>query len=746
MKGFVAIAYCLFFLALSACGGGGGGATFNPPPVTNASPGGIWFGIDSDGGEVGALVTETGRFHLIDEFLNQGAGTLSVSNGNDVSGTFQLVPELGFTFEDGTTLADCTLSGTVAERQTLTVTVNCTTTGGLQDQVTATLSYDATYERDSSLATIAGRYGDDSGIVTDIDSDGRIFEHDPTTACVTNGQVSVINSAFNAYDIEFGFSNCAGDFAILNGSSFVGLATLDNTVDPEQLIVAATGDASGTLISIVSYVERILTNWTPGVFLDASTFSAQCQSPRSGINPATNQPYPDVQGTTTDENNFLRSFSNITYLWYDEITDRDPSLYNDPLTYFALLKTTATTPSGADKDKYHYTRDSEAWFQLSQSGVSAGYGAQFALLATLPPREIVVAYTEPNSPATQANLARGAEILVADGVDAINSNTQAGVDILNAALFPSQAGETHTFTVRDLGGATRNITMVSVDVTATYVKNVHTIPTDTGLVGYMLFNAHRASAETGLIDAVNQLAGVTDLIVDLRYNTGGFLDIASEFAYMIAGNAPTDGRVFEVIRFNDKHPVTNPVTGAPITTVPFHKTTQGFSEPAGRALPTLNLSRVFVLTGSNTASASESIINSLRGVDVEVIQIGFTTSGKPYGFYPEDNCGTTYFTIQFKGENEKGFGDYTDGFSPANTAGTVGTVVPGCSVADDFTKPLGDILEGRLSAALAYRSTSICPAPSGFAPGVLSKPGAPMNTTDGIVPKSLWDSNRIMRR
>ena len=198
MKGFVAIAYCLFFLALSACGGGGGGATFNPPPVTNASPGGIWFGIDSDGGEVGALVTETGRFHLIDEFLNQGAGTLSVSNGNDVSGTFQLVPELGFTFEDGTTLADCTLSGTVAERQTLTVTVNCTTTGGLQDQVTATLSYDATYERDSSLATIAGRYGDDSGIVTDIDSDGRIFEHDPTTACVTNGQVSVINSAFNA--------------------------------------------------------------------------------------------------------------------------------------------------------------------------------------------------------------------------------------------------------------------------------------------------------------------------------------------------------------------------------------------------------------------------------------------------------------------------------------------------------------------------------------------------------------------
>lgn len=513
------------------------------------------------------------------------------------------------------------------------------------------------------------------------------------------------------------------------------------------VLLAGCGGGGGSGVVVAPPQPPPPTDWQPGVFLDESTYVAQCATPGNSINVVTCQPSTDVQGTTTDENNFLRSFSNNTYLWYNEITDRDPGLYNDPLAYFDLLKTTATTPSGAFKDKFHFTYDSLEYCQLSQSGVSAGYGAQFALLSASPPREIVVAYTEPNSPATtQANLARGAEILVADGVDVINSNAQTEVDILNAALFPSQAGETHTFTVRDLGGATRDITMTSADVTATYVRNVQTIPTNTGLVGYMLFNSHRAPAETGLIDAVNQLIGVTDLIVDLRYNGGGFLDIASEFAYMIAGNVRTDGRTFEVIRFNDKHPVTNPVTGAPITPVPFHKTTQGFSEPPNQALPTMNLPRVFVITGPNTASASESIINSLRGVDVEVIQIGSTTRGKPYGFYAEGNCGTTYFTIQFKGENEKGFGDYTDGFSPANTAGAVGTVVPGCSVADDFTKPLGDLLEGRLSAALTYRDTQTCPAPSGFAPGVLSKPGAPMNATDGIVPKSLWDSNRIMRR
>ncbi len=257
-----ALARFLYVLSLTAfcvaCGGGGGGAAPPlQPPVVNASPGGIWTGIDSDGDLIAAFVTETGRFHVIDEFLNQGSGILSVSNGNDVTANFQLVTEFGFTFLDGTTLADCTLSGTVTERQTMSVTVNCTTTAGLQDQITVTLNYDAIYERDSSLATIAGVYDDGSGIVTDIASDGMIFEQDPVTGCVTIGQVRVIDPTFNLYDVEFGFSNCIGPFAFLNGSSFVGIGTLDNTVTPEVLIVFATGDVAGTLVSLVSVAERL---------------------------------------------------------------------------------------------------------------------------------------------------------------------------------------------------------------------------------------------------------------------------------------------------------------------------------------------------------------------------------------------------------------------------------------------------------------------------------------------------------
>jgi carboxyl-terminal processing protease len=491
-------------------------------------------------------------------------------------------------------------------------------------------------------------------------------------------------------------------------------------------------------------------NWQPGIFLDAQTFFQQCANPRNGIDPFTNQPYRDVQGSVTDENNFLRSYSNDTYLWYDEITDRDPGSVNDPLDYFELLKTSAITASGQPKDKFHFTVPSNEWFQLSQSGVSSGYGATFVFLSSVPPREVVVAYTEPNTPATTApaNISRGARIVSIDSID-INDNTQNGIDILNAGIFPATNGETHVFRIQDLNAPTaRTVTLTSANITSMPVQNVKVLNPTTDPVGYLLFNDHIATAEAALIAAVNQLnagAGINDLVVDLRYNSGGFLDIASEFAYMIAGPAATAGQPFETLQFNDKHPVTNPVTGQALSPTPFHTTTQGFSAPPIQTLPTLDLTRVFVLTGPGTCSASEAIMNSLRGVGVEVIQIGSTTCGKPYGFYPTDNCGNTYFTIQFRGVNAQNYGDYTDGFSPQNTSANAGDLVPGCSVADDFTAALGNPIEGRLAAALNYRDTSTCPVASGKPAAGELKSATNLSAVDGVVIKNPWLQNRILQ-
>jgi carboxyl-terminal processing protease len=482
--------------------------------------------------------------------------------------------------------------------------------------------------------------------------------------------------------------------------------------------------------------------WTPGVFMPSSTYDARCAIPRPGTS--------DRQGSAADENRWLRSWTNELYLWYGEVTDRDPAGYTTP-QYFDLMKTTATTASGQSKDKFHFTYDTDLWLQLSQGGIEAGYGAEFAILAGQPPRRIVVAFTEAGSPAA-TQLARGDEILFVDGADAINGGTQAIVDILNAGLFPDSTGESHTFIVRNTANVQRTVTLTSANITHVPVPVVTTFASASGPVGYIQFNDHIATAEQPLINAVNTLEAqnVTDLILDLRYNGGGYLDLASELAYMIGNTSLTSGRTFERIVFNNKHTSRNPVTNETLTPTPFHSTTQGFtgSVPAGQALPTLNLDRVYIITGRGTCSASESIINSLRGVGIDVYVIGSTTCGKPYGFYPTDNCGTTYFSIQFRGENAANFGDYTDGFSPANTASGAGTTVPGCSVADDFTRAMGDATESRIAAALNLRASNnqTCPAASGFSPPGISKSSMFGDGETGLeVSKPAARLNRIIR-
>jgi len=489
--------------------------------------------------------------------------------------------------------------------------------------------------------------------------------------------------------------------------------------------------------------------WQAGVFKASSNYVAQCAAPRSGTDPGTGAPYPDTAGSTLDENNWLRSWTNELYLWFNEVVDQDPALFNTTAAYFNVLKTTATTSTGAARDRFHFTYPTSQWEALSQTNVQVGYGAQWVIISGVPPRQVVVAYTEPGSPAVApaANLARGAEVLTVDGVDLVNDGTQAGVDALNAGMFPAAAGETHTFVVMDAGSTTpRTITMTSADVTSQPVQNVSTVTGSSGPVGYMLFNDHLATSEGELVNAFTTLhtAGVTDLVLDIRYNGGGYLDIASEVAYMIAGPGPTAGQTFEVQQFNSKNPTTDPVTGQAIAPVPFHSTTQGFSTTAGQALPTLNLSRVFVLTGADTCSASEAIINSLRGVNVTVVQVGSTTCGKPYGFYPQDNCGTTYFSIEFRGVNAQDFGDYADGFSPANSTTPTNAIVPGCSVADDFTHALGDPAEARLAAALGYMTSATCPPASGLA---LARSARATNlmAVDGRLPASPLRQLRILR-
>ena len=513
-----------------------------------------------------------------------------------------------------------------------------------------------------------------------------------------------------------------------DGDGLANLAEIEDGLDPQNPDSDGDTVADGRDPFPLDGARTV----TPDVFPPASEFAALCANPRTGG-------FPDRPGTFVDENNWLRSWSNNLYLWYDEIVDVDPVLH-PTRRYFDLMKTFAVTPSGADRDQFHFTYSTERWEQLSQSGVSSGYGLAFAILASRPPRDVRVAYIEPDSPASRANLRRGARILTVDGTDVTYGSAAA----LNAAFFPAGTGETHTFEIRDLGAsAPRTVTLTSAVITSDPVQNDQTIETSSGTVGYMLFNDHIATAERAIFDAVTEFeqAGIDDLVLDLRYNGGGYLAIASQMAYMIAGSSAR-GQTFEEIRFNDKHTTFNPVSGRALSPIPFYDETVGFSVPSGTALPSLNLSRVFVLTGGGTCSASESIINGLRGIDLEVIQIGATTCGKPYGFYATDNCGTTYFSIQFQGVNAKGFGDYPDGFSPQNTNRVEGVSVPGCVVGDDFEHALGDVDEARFAAALRYRTDPTCPTPAAIRSAKPTGGPSVPRSVDAVVPKSIWLQNR----
>lgn len=556
--------------------------------------------------------------------------------------------------------------------------------------------------------------------------------NNPVSLSVAEGETAVTTisaSDSNGDSLSYSLSDGDSDHFDISSTGALIFRTApdyDTPRDADQnnvytfSVTVSDSQASASVEVSVTVVNRI-TDFDQGIFQSAAVYQNSCGDPRTGTDPFDGSTYPDQQGSFADENNFLRAISHDEYLWYDEIVDVDPDAYarsaDRVLKYFDLMKTLATTESGAAKDQYHFTYDSLEWKQLSQSGITVGYGAQWRILQSVPPRKIIVAFVEPNSPASAAGLARGAEIIAADGMDAVNGSDAA---TLNNAFFPADAGQSHSFAVLDQGSSTpRSITMTPTEITKDPVQNVGLITTASGTVGYLTFNDHIATAEQELIDAVTFLRdnNITDLVLDLRYNGGGYLDIANQIAYMIAGPNAASGRTFSLQQFNDKHPSVNPVTGNALNPKTFHDKALGFSATAGIALPHLDLSRVYVLTTSGTCSASEAIMNGLRGIDIEVIQIGTTTCGKPYGFYGWDNCGTTYLSVQFRGVNAKGYGDYADGFSPSNLATVEGEPVPGCAVGDDFSKALGDPSEAMLSAALAYRANpGTCPAlPSGLA-------------------------------
>jgi carboxyl-terminal processing protease len=392
--------------------------------------------------------------------------------------------------------------------------------------------------------------------------------------------------------------------------------------------------------------------------------------------------------TLSGQQQFARSYLNETYLWYPEIPNASASLFTTVQDYFYALLTPALDNSGARKDRFSFIASASDADSLS-TGANVGYGADWVRDSA---GRLRVTQVAPGSPAAIAGLARGGEAV------SLISGT--------GNLYPNAVGASIAFSYRPtLTSPVRTVTLNAVPLVDDPVPQSKVITTTGGQrVGYVLFNAHTQGAQDKLIDTLGGMAGagLSTMVLDLRYNGGGYVYTALSLATMLS-SASNENKVFERLQFSDKRAQDT----AESTFVYTGKLQYGETRYAANfALPRLALPRVYVLTTDNTCSASESVINGLRGVDVEVILVGTTTCGKPYGFSRKDNCGLAYYPIEFQGTNAKGFGDYANGMAAT------------CTLADDLDNPLGSVNEGLLSGALTHVVTGSCPPAASAADSV----------------------------
>ena len=394
------------------------------------------------------------------------------------------------------------------------------------------------------------------------------------------------------------------------------------------------------------------------------------------------------QGLLADERKWVKAYMSERYLWYKDIptVNADDVRYSvmangslDVWTslqnYFLDSKTPLKTALGTLVDKFSFMIDTVSWNSFVESNLR-GYGFMLKRSTSAGFKVITVAYVYPNTPAMSAGLMRGDQIIGIDGASINDSSAQA-IATFNEGLSPTQPAP-HTFQIlRD--GATFNVSMQATNITLQQVE-YKVLNVGAKKLGYLLFNSHVPGAETYLIQAMTQFKqqGISELVVDLRYNGGGYLAIANALAYSVAGSAKAQGKVFELTRFSDKRSSENYAMNFSST---------GLNN---QPYPSLGIAKIYALVTGGTCSASESFINGLRGIDVEVELIGSTTCGKPYGFYPQDNCGITYAAMEMEGVNAKGEGRFSDG------------MMPQCTAIDDLSRPLGDASEGMLSIALKW--------------------------------------------
>ena len=298
-------------------------------------------------------------------------------------------------------------------------------------------------------------------------------------------------------------------------------------------------------------------------------------------------------GSVDAQKSWLGQYMRGAYYWTDNMPSADPAQYASVADYFEALRWVPT-------DHYSFTLSEQEYQALFQSGQEIGYGIDWKndpayANSASDPGPIRVAYVDANSPAAAAGVMRGDTLVTVNGATA---STQAVIDL----LYPTQTGTPITLELRATGASTSyTVSLTATTVTHDAVFATQTLTAANGRkVGYLVLNQFLAPNTTmpALRSALHnfQQAGINDLVLDLRYNGGGYVSMANELSAMIAGNRVSTGNTFVRYYFNAKNSASN-----------YSDAFVGVGSDTQLSLP-----RVLVLTGNRTASASELVINALK--------------------------------------------------------------------------------------------------------------------------------------
>ncbi|MGM0480564.1 MAG: S41 family peptidase [Pseudomonadota bacterium] len=375
--------------------------------------------------------------------------------------------------------------------------------------------------------------------------------------------------------------------------------------------------------------------------------------------------------SVADQNQRFFDYMKDDYFWNDQLPAQI-----DPESFASLDE--LLDELRADEDRYSYILTDEEYQSLFVTAEYAGFGFSQQQVSA---EQIKLRFVYQNSPAWNAGMRRADRIIAVDGVE-VSELLANGT--YSDALGEGEVGVTRQLSWRTPAGEEFTETL-SKDVVATNsVMGTQTWSLNNQQVGYFTLDTFINRTGDDLNQAFNsfQQQDVGDLVIDLRYNSGGLIRYANQAATQTAG-VNVQGNTFLEYRFNEQNSDKN--------------RRLAFSLVDG--IEQLDLDRVILLTTGASCSSSEIIINSLRP-HIDVTVIGNPTCGKPVGQVPNDLCDMVTFAINFETVNSEGDGQYYDGLNPD------------CPVQDQLVADWGSFADPLTAAAKHVLENGSCPVAS----------------------------------